>query len=347
MNSTRKFYLILGALIVLHGLILALPSRRTPTSSAAAPTLKVGLVFDVGGRGDKSFNDAAYAGLARAQKELGIQARYLEPSEGSDREAALRLLASEGMDLLIGVGFIFTDDLTVLAKEYPKLHFAGVDYVIPEDRSQIPANIAALSFPADEGSFLVGALAALRSQSGTIGFVGGMDIPLIKRFEVGYVNGAKAARPDIRILSHYAGVTGTAFKDPAKGKELASTQYGQGADIIYHASGSTGLGVFEAARLYNKLAIGVDSDQHDEAPGYILTSMVKRVDNAVYRIIQDAIENKFTGGVHRFGLAEGGVDYIYDQRNQDLIPADIRAKVEALREQVIKGRITIPSGGQS
>jgi basic membrane protein A len=347
MQSTRKFYLILGILFVVHGLILALPSRRAEKASATAPTLKVGLVFDVGGRGDKSFNDAAYAGLERAQKELGIEARYLEPSEGSDREAALRLLASQGMDLLIGVGFIFTDDLTVLAREYPHIHFAGVDYVVPEDLGQIPANLAALSFSEEEGSFLVGALAALRSQTGTIGFIGGMDIPLIKRFEAGYVKGAKTARPDVHILVHYAGVTGTAFKDPAKGKELASTQYGQGADIIYHASGSTGLGVFEAARLYNKLAIGVDSDQHDEAPGFILTSMVKRVDNAVYRIIDDTIQKKFSSGVHRFGLAEGGVDYMYDARNQALTPAPIRAKVEALRQQLINKQITVPLGGKS
>ena len=316
-------------------------SSQKAATDANAP-LQVGLVFDIGGRGDKSFNDAAYAGLEAAQKELGIQFTTLETSEGADREAQLRQLAAGPAQIVFGVGFLFTDDVRALAKEFPEKKFACVDYTVnPGDT--LPPNLVALKFKEEEGSYLVGALAALLSKTHKVGFVGGMTIPLIKKFEAGYIAGVKAADPKCEVLVKYAGNTGNAFKDPTKGKELALAEYHAGADIIYHASGSTGLGVFEAARELNKLAIGVDSDQYDEAPGFILTSMVKRVDVAVLETIRAVKENRFEGGVKTFGVADDGVKWVYDDRNKALIPDAAKAKVDSLRARIVRGEITAPT----
>jgi len=307
----------------------------------------VGIVFDVGGRGDKSFNDGAYLGADKAVRELGARIRFIEPGEGSDREAGLRLLAAEGMDIVIGVGFIFTDDLTQLAKEYPNVKFAGVDYAVSTDAQgnvvQPPPNLAALKFREEQGSFLVGALAALVGNSKRVGFVGGMDIPLIHKFEAGYRAGVKHVCPDCTVIAQYAGVTPEAFRNPGKGKELALSQYQAGVNVIFHASGSTGLGVFEAARANDKYAIGVDADQWDEMPGNVMTSMVKAVDNATALTIRRVKEGTFRGGVYSFGLREGGVSYVYDDRNRHLIPPEVIRRVEALREDIIAGRIRVPS----
>ena len=299
-------------------------------------------MFDVGGRGDKSFNDQAYAGLERAEKELGITFHTLETGEGADREAAMRQLAAGDAQLIFGVGFLFTDDIRKLAVEFPDKKFACVDYTVnPGD--VLPANLVALKFKEEEGSYLVGALAALVSKTGKLGFVGGMQIPLIKKFEAGYVAGVHAVSPKAKVIIKYAGTTGSAFKDPTKGKELALAEYNQGADIIYHASGSTGLGVFEAAREKNKLAIGVDSDQNDEAPGHILTSMVKRVDVAVFDTIQETLQGRWSGGIQVFGLAEEGVTWVYDDRNRALIPDRAKATVDSLRGEIVAGRIVAPT----
>jgi basic membrane protein A len=342
----RKLLLLVAVLLAVHVALLFVH----PAGAAAPPTgnaVDVGVVFDMGGRGDKSFNDGAYLGAERAEHELGVRVRFIEPGEGSDREAGLRLLAAEGMDIVIGVGFIFTDDLTQLAKEYPNTRFAGVDYSVATDKNgkviPPPPNLAALKFREEQGSFLVGALAALVSKTKKVGFVGGMDFPLIQKFEAGYRAGVKQVCPRCEIVSQYAGVTPEAFRNPGKGKELALSQYQQGVDVIFHASGSTGLGVFEAARQTGKLAIGVDADQYNEAPGFVITSMVKGVDNAVFDAIRRVKENRFTGGVYEYGLAENGVGYVYDRNNEKLIPPDVRAKVEALRQEIIAGRITVPS----
>jgi basic membrane protein A len=305
--------------------------------------LKVGLVFDVGGRGDKSFNDGAYRGLERAKKELNVDFEYIEPGPGADREAALRQLANRpNIGLIFGIGFIFTDDITAIAREFPNKKFACVDYTLDPDKT-LPPNLVALEFKEEEGSFLVGALAALLTKTNTIGFVGGMQSPLIKKFEVAYVAGAKYANPNCKVLIGYAGITGEAFKNPSKGKELALGQYSQGADIIYHASGVTGLGVFEAARERKKLAIGVDSDQYHEAPGFILTSMTKVVDNSTFDIIKAMKEGTFDGGrAVTFGLKSNGVDYVYDDNNKNLIPDAIHARVEEIRKKIIAGEIVVP-----
>src|SRR5829696_3368140 len=284
----RKLLIVAAGLLIVHAALLFAGGRGVSDSSIPGAT-NVGIVLDVGGRGDKSFNDGAYAGADSAIRVLHPNVRFIEPGEGSDREAGLRLLAAENMDLVIGVGFIFSDDLTSLAKEYPSVSFAGVDYALSvDDKGNVvapPSNLAALKFREEEGSFLVGALAALVGKSKKVGFVGGMDIPLIHKFEAGYRAGVKQVCPDCTVIAQYAGVTPEAFKNPGKGKELALSQYQSGVNVIFHASGSTGLGVFEAARSSRKLAIGVDADQYAEAPGYVLTSMVKGVDNAVFDAI--------------------------------------------------------------
>ncbi len=342
----KKLLAVALALLVVHAALLFAGGRGVTDISKPGAT-DVGIVLDVGGRGDKSFNDGAYAGADSALKELGPNIRFIEPGDGSDREAGLRLLAAEGMDLVIGVGFIFSDDITNLAKEYPAVSFAGVDYALSfDDKGNIippPPNVAALKFREEEGSFLVGALAALVGNSKKVGFVGGMDIPLIHKFEAGYRAGVIAVCPDCTVIAQYAGVTPEAFKNPSKGKELALSQYQSGVNVIFHASGSTGLGVFEAARATNKFAIGVDSDQNDDAPGRILTSMIKGVNASVYDAIKRVQNGTFKGGIYSFGLAEEGVGYIYDDRNKALIPDSARARVEQLKQDIIAGRIKVPS----
>lgn len=333
-------------LALVHVALLFAGGRGVTDISKPGAT-NVGIVLDVGGRGDKSFNDGAYAGADSAVRLLGPNVRFIEPGDGSDREAGLRLLAAEGMDLVIGVGFIFTDDITNLAKEYPAVSFAGVDYAVSvDDKGTVippPANVAALKFREEEGSFLVGALAALSGGSKKIGFVGGMDIPLIHKFEAGYRAGVMAVCADCTVIAQYAGATPEAFKNPGKGRELALSQYQSGVNVIFHASGSTGLGVFEAARVMGKLAIGVDSDQNDDAPGHILTSMIKGVNASVFDAIKRVQNGTFKGGIYSFGLAENGVGYIYDERNKPLIPDSARTRVEQLRQDIIAGKIKVPS----
>jgi basic membrane protein A len=341
----RKLLIVTGALLLAHiALLFAGPKGLIGDTSQA---ISVGIDFDVGGRGDKSFNDGAYAGADSAQRILHPLIRYIEPGEGADREAALRLLAAEKMNLIIGVGFIFTDDLNTLAKEYPNTSFAGVDYAVATDpKGNIippPPNVAALKFREEEGSFLVGAIAALVSHTKTVGFIGGMDIPLIHKFEAGYRAGVKAVCPTCQVIAQYAGVTPTAFQNPGKGKELALSQYDKGVEVIYHASGTTGQGLFEAARERNKLAIGVDADQSAEAPGHVLTSMIKGINTATFDVIARRKAGTFKGGIYSYGLKENGVGYVYNEQNKAMIPDSVRARVEALRQDIIAGRIKVPS----
>jgi basic membrane protein A len=314
-----------------------------PAGAQAMKKLRVGMVYDVGGRGDLSFNDMAYAGLSKAQKDFAakVEVKDLEPTAGGEnREELLRLLAGEKYDLIFGIGFLFTDSITRVAKAFRGVKFGIVDGFIDKE-----PNVASLLFSEHEGSFLVGAAAALKSQTGKIGFVGGMKIPLIEKFEAGFIAGAKFVKPSIDVYSDYAGTTGEAFRDPVKGKELATAQYDRGADIIYHASGGTGIGVFEAAVVKKKMAIGVDADQSLTAKAdqraQILTSMMKRVDVAVYETIKDLVNNRYKGGVRAFGLKEGGVGYAVNQYNRELIK-DIVPRLEALKKDIIAGKIKVP-----
>ncbi|HEY2164240.1 MAG TPA: BMP family ABC transporter substrate-binding protein [Gemmatimonadaceae bacterium] len=342
----RKLMILVGALLAAH-VVLLFVRPASVGHAASTDAVKVGIVLDVGGLGDKSFNDGAYRGAQLAEQKLGATIRLIEPGEGTDREAGLRVLAAEHMDLVIGVGFIFTDDITQLAREYPNVSFADVDYALSTDKSgrviPPPPNVAALKFKEEEGSFLVGAIAAMVGNSKKVGFVGGMDVPLIQKFEAGYKAGVRSVCADCEVIVQYAGVTPEAFRNPGKGKELALNQYQQGVNVIYHASGATGLGVFEAARQTGKYAIGVDADQYSEAPGRIVTSMVKGIDVAVYDMINRVKQGTFKGGVYTYGLAENGVGFVYDDHNRALIPDSVRAKVERLKGDIIAGRIVVPS----
>ncbi len=342
----RRTLLFVGALLLAHlALLTVTPSGATVADNTEG--LDVGIVFDVGGRGDKSFNDGAYLGGFRAARDLGARVRYIEPGEGSDREAGLRLLAAEGVDLVIGVGFIFTDDINTLSKEYPNVRFADVDYAVATDSTGKPLpmspNLVALKFREEEGSFLVGALAAMVGGSRKVGFVGGMDIALIHKFEAGYRAGVQHVCPDCQVIAQYAGVTPEAFRNPGRGKELALSQFNQGVNVIFHAAGSTGLGVFEAARSAGKLGIGVDADQYSEAPGFVLTSMVKGIDESVFQAVKAVKENTFVGGIQQFGLRENGVGYVYDANNKALIPDSVKTRLDQLTREIIAGRIKVPS----
>lgn len=327
----------LNAVLVIAGAVFV-PARDATVGAG----IRVGLVFDIGGKNDKSFNEAAWRGLERARNELGVQVEYIEPSEGADRESALRSLAARDFDLVIGVGFIFGPDLERLARQFPGVKFAGVDYSPSHGVGELP-NLAGLRFREHEGSFLVGAVAGLVTRTKIVGFVGGMRIPLIRKFEAGYEAGVKHVCPRCRVLSAYAGTEPKAFADPTLGQELAAAQYGQGADIIFHAAGKTGDGVFAAARQRKARAIGVDSDQFEAAPCCIVTSMVKRVDVAVVDVVKQVIDGTFLGGVHELGLAENGVTFVADERNQGrLLPLEVVQRVKALRDDIIAGRIVVP-----
>lgn len=319
-----------------------LPARsHEPAPHGPHQGVRVGLVFDVGGRGDKSFNDAAYEGVARSASELGVQVELLEPTGAEDREAAMRLFAARGFDLVIGVGFIFSTDINVVSQAFPKARFACIDYAPPMEGS-IPENVAGLTFREEEGSFLVGAVAGLVTKSKHVGFVGGMDIPLIHKFEAGYRAGVIEVCPSCVVHVAYAGTTPDAFRDPVKGKALAVSQISQGADVLYHASGTTGHGVFEASRDMGAKAIGVDSDQFAEMPGTVITSMIKRGDVAVFDTVKAVAEGRFRGGLHSFGLAEDGVGYVNEGPHGEAITPEVRAKVAELRERIVKGEIKIP-----
>lgn len=334
--------LVMGVAVAAALGFVAVPASAQEGGAATTATkpLKVGLVFDVGGLGDKSFNDSAYAGLTKAQKELGVLGEYREPGEGAHREAHLRNFARGDTALIIGVGFLFTDEITNLARDFTDKKFACVDYTVTDE--EMPPNLAAMTFREEEGSFLVGAIAALKSKTGQVGFVGGVESALINKFEAGFAQGARHVRPDVKVKAVYAGVSDTAFKDPQKGKELAANLYESGCDVIFHASGSTGLGVFKAAEERGKMAIGVDCDQTgDAAPGVVITSMLKSTEAAVYNVVRQTAEGKFRSGEQSIGLKEGGIGYVYSDANRDLIGPDIHAKVEDLKQQIIDGKIKV------
>ena len=242
---------------------------------------------------------------------------------------------------MIGVGFIFTTDINVVAADFPKTKFACVDYA-PSPKGIEAPNVLGLAFREEEGSFLVGAVAGLMTKTKHLGFVGGMDIPLIHRFEGGFRTGIKHVCPACVLHVAYAGTTPEAFRDPAKGKAVAVSQITAGADIIYHASGTTGHGVFEAAKDMGVKAIGVDSDQHDEMPGTVITSMIKRVDVAVFDTIREVGSRQFRPGMRTFGVAEQGVDYIHKGPHGAQIPAAVKERVERVRAQLAAGTIKVP-----
>lgn len=322
MNSTKLMNVLVSISLLL------------PFSSAHA--IKVGLVLDKGGKDDKSFNSAAYAGASKAAKELGIELKYVEATDNNAIENLQRNFARKNFDLIIGVGFAQTDALKKVSAQFPQTRFALVDGEVKNN------NVRSLLFEEHEGSFVVGAIAAMKSKTKTIGFIGGMDIPLIRRFALGFEAGAKHVHPQIKVVTNFIGVTGEAWNNPAKAKELGLAQIGQKADVIFVAAGASGSGVFDAAEEKKVYAIGVDSNQNWMKPGVILTSMQKSVDVAVYDTIKMVKENKFAGGTHRFGLKNFGVDYTFDEHNKNILTPDIRSKADGLKKQIIEGKITVP-----
>lgn len=302
--------------------------------TAGMASAEPALIFDLGGKFDKSFNEAAHNGAQRWATETGGTYREIELTSEAQREQALRRFAEAGLNPIITMGFAQADPLSVVAPDYPDTKFVAIDVNWLSDE-----NIQQIAFKEHEGSYLVGMMAAAASKSGTVSFVGGMDIPLIRRFACGYAEGAKSVNPDITVISNMTGTTPAAWGDPVKGSELTKAQIAQGSDVVYAAAGGTGLGVLQTAADEGILSIGVDSNQNYLHPGSVLTSMLKRVDVAVYNAMAagEALET----GVFTLGLAEDGVGYALDDNNASLVSEDMKAMVEAARAQIISGELTV------
>lgn len=299
--------------------------------TGAAALAEPALIFDLGGKFDKSFNEAAFMGAQRWAEETGGTYKELEMQSEAQREQALRRLAETGANPIVMTGFAFGDVLNQVAPDYPDTQFAIIDMVVEQP------NVQSVVFTEEQGSYLAGIMAAAASESGTVGFIGGMDIPLIHKFECGFAQGFKAARPDGTVLINYTGTTPAAWNDPVKGGELAKAQISQGADVIYAAAGGTGIGILQAAADEGILSVGVDSNQNHLHPGKVLTSMVKRVDNAVY----DAFKNGVEPGVKVMDLKAGGVDVAIDDNNKPLITPDMQAAVDDARAKIASGEIAV------
>ena len=299
-------------------------------TTATAAWAEPAVIYDMGGKFDKSFNQAGFDGAERWKKESGKTYMEFEISNPTQREQAMRRMAERGADPIVGIGFSQGSAVEKVAKDFPKLKFAIIDSVV-----NLP-NVQSIVFKEHEGSFLVGMMAALASKTGKVGFVGGMDIPLIRRFQCGFEQGAVYANPKAQVSANMTGTTPAAWNDPARGAELAKAQFAGGVDVVFAAAGGTGIGVYQAAKDAGKLAIGVDSNQNHLHPGTMLTSMVKRVDVAVYTLAK-----KTTPGLTVLGLKEGGVDYAMDQHNAKLVSADMKKKVDAAKADIIAGRILV------
>ncbi len=312
-----------------------LGAAATLAISTAAAVADPAIIFDLGGKFDKSFNEAAFTGATRWAEETGGSFLEVEIQSEAQREQALRRFAERGANPVVMAGFGFASALATVSQEFPDTKFAIIDVDWLEGD-----NIRQISFAEHEGSYLVGMLAAMASESGTVGFIGGMDIPLISKFACGYVQGVKAANPDASVIQNMTGTTPAAWNDPVKGGELTRAQISQGADVIFAAAGGTGLGVLQTAADENILSVGVDSNQNYLHSGSVLTSMMKRVDNAVYDVFT-AGEELETGQVIAMGLANNGVGYSLDEHNDALLTADMRAAVDAASAQIVAGEITV------
>ena len=332
-----------AGLLVLSGCGSSDSESESASTSAEGSDVSVGLAYDIGGRGDQSFNDSAGAGLDEAEAEFGISVTELEAGTGetaAQKEERLRLLAQGGSDLVIAVGSSYAEPVAKVAVEFPAVSFAIVD-----DSSVEAPNVASLVFAEEQGSALVGAIAAEASQTGKLGFVGGVNIPLIRKFEAGFVAGAKSVNPEVEVTVKYLTEppNDDGFNDPARGRTAAEGMYDQGADVVYHASGGSGTGVFEAANAAEALAIGVDKDQYltapDELKPVILSSMIKRVDAAVFNTIEAFVDGAPLTGVQTFDLAQDGVGY--STSNPAVEP--YTATAEELKQQIIDGTVTIPT----
>ena len=302
--------------------------------TASAADFTPAVIFDMGGKFDKSFNEAAYNGAEKFKAENGGEYLEFEITNESQRDQALRRMAQRA-DLVVAVGFGFSTPLETIAAEFPDKKFVIIDSVVEQP------NVQSVVFKEHEGSFLVGMAAALASKTGKVGFVGGMDIPLIRNFAFGYEQGVKHVNPDAEVIVNYTGTTPAAWNDPARGGELAIGQFGQGADVVYAAAGATGLGVLQAAADEGKLSVGVDSNQNHLHPGSVLTSMLKRVDVAVYDAFTSAKGGTWQAGMESLGLKEDGVGYAVDDNNRAVLTPEMQAKIDAAKQAIIAGELVV------
>ncbi|MGO4871506.1 MAG: BMP family lipoprotein [Roseiarcus sp.] len=316
-------------------LLLGLAAALLASTAVFAADVKPAVLYDLGGKFDKSFNEGVFHGAENFKKDTGVDFRDFEIQNEAQREQALRKFAKDGFSPIMTVGFAWETALKTVADEFPNTKFGIIDDVVDKP------NVQSIVFREQESSFLVGLLAAKISKTGKVGFVGGMDIPLISKFECGYAQGVKYGNPKDEVFANMTGTTPAAWNDPVKGGELAKSQIDRGADIVYAAAGATGQGVLKAAADAGKLAIGVDSNQDYMFPGKILTSALKRVDVATYKSFMDAKNGAWKAGVERLGLKEGGVDYSYDEYNKALIPPEAKAAVDAAKADIISGKIQV------
>jgi len=306
--------------------------------TAGAAVAEPALIYDLGGKFDKSFNEAAFNGAERWAEETGGSYRDIELQSEAQREQALRRFAEAGANPIVTTGFAIASILGDVAPDYPDTKFVNIDGFLQD----IPENVQMISFQEHQGSYLVGMMAAMASETGTVGFIGGMDVPLIRHFGCGYAQGAKSVDPDTEVIANMTGTTPTAWNDPVKGSELARAQISQGADVIYAAAGGTGVGVLQTAADEDILSIGVDSNQNHLHPGKVLTSMLKRVDVAVYNAME-AGEDLETGSSTVLGLAENGVGVAMDENNEQLVSEEMMTAVEAARQEIIDGDLDVVS----
>jgi basic membrane protein A len=306
------------------------------SASILSADIKPAVIYDMGGKFDKSFNESVYNGAQRFTKETGIEVMEFEVTNEAQREQGMRKMAQRGANVIVCVGFAQADACDKVAKEFPDTKFSIIDVGWLDN-----ANMRQYVFNEHEGSFLVGALAAMASKTGKVGFVGGMDIPLIRKFACGYVQGAKAVNSKVEVYQNMTGTTPAAWNDPAKGSELAKSQFDRGADVVYAAAGGTGAGVYQAAADSGMLAIGVDSNQNYMHPGTMLTSMLKRVDLATYETFMDVKSGNFTSGVKVLGLAEDGVGWALDEHNESLITDVMKSTINGLSDKVKSGSIKV------
>jgi len=315
--------------------LLSFLAMAAMSATAMAAEIKPAIIYDLGGKFDKSFNEAAYGGAEKFKTETGIDYRDFEIANDAQREQALRRFAKDGNNPIVMAGFSWGAALEKIAPEYPDTNFAIIDMVV-----EAP-NVRSVVYKEQEGSYLVGVMAAKASQTGTVSFIGGMDIPLIRKFSCGYKGGVMATNADAKVLEAMTGTTPDAWNDPVKGGEITKSQIDQGSDVVYAAAGGTGIGVLQTAADAGKLGIGVDSNQNGLQPGKVLTSMVKRVDVAVYNAFMDAKNDTFSYGFSSLGLAEDGVDYAMDDNNAPLVTDEMKAAVEAAKADIIAGKITV------
>ncbi|MGN6583203.1 MAG: BMP family lipoprotein [Rhizobiaceae bacterium] len=315
--------------------LLGLMAATVLSVPAFAADIKPAIIYDLGGKFDKSFNEAAYHGAEKFKKDTGIAYRDFEIQNDTQREQALTKFAEDGNNPIIVMSFSFEQALKKVAPKFPKTEFGIVDTVV-----DLP-NVRSIVFKENEGSYLVGVMAAMASKTGTVGFVGGMDVPLIRKFACGYVGGVKATKAEDKVIQNMTGDTPAAWNDPTKGGEIARSQIDQGADVVYAAAGGTGVGVLQAVADKGKLAIGVDSNQNGLQPGHVLTSMVKRVDVAVYNAFMDAKNGHYTFGVDNLGLKENGVGYAMDENNKSLVTPEMLKAVEKAKADIISGKIKV------